>query len=347
MPERVKTARIAEPPVNQVDGHRPTVDLPYLEVPEMVSPPRENNRAKAKPFKSGPAYKTLSPMEEKGQSDAVINKVLDTPVTLTTAEIMSSSKSIREGIKNMLTARRKPTPSRTEEVTLVEETNGSESEGEDDTVHVLYNSINVDDLPFDAFMISDKDRGDLPHKATVIGDPVLQYLGTVPEGEVPRQLVVARDSVALRAIYPLINGVDSEESTLDGGSQIVSMCEKIALNLDITWDPDITITMQSANKQCVNSLGLARNVPFNFGDRVVVHLQVHIIRDPAYKVLLGRPFDVLTASNIQNARDGGQTIIITDPLTSKRTLMNTHAKGGTPRMARKKPRETDSSPDFQ
>ena len=63
--------------------------------------------------------------------------------------------------------------------------------------------------------------------------------------------------------------------------------------LAVSWDPDIKIQVQSANKTVEETLGLAKNVPFIFGD-ITVYLQVHIFTDPAYKVLLGRPFNVLT-----------------------------------------------------
>ncbi len=71
------------------------------------------------------------------------------------------------------------------------------------------------------------------------------------------------------------------------------MAKQVAIALGITWDPDFKIHMQSANNQLDLSEGLARNVLFNFGG-VIAYLQVHILKNPAYKVLLGRPFEVLT-----------------------------------------------------
>ena len=76
-------------------------------------------------------------------------------------------------------------------------------------------------------------------------------------------------------------------------------------------------------------LGLAKNVPFIFGD-ITVYLQVHILMDPAYKVLLGRPFDVLIESVIHNHRDGGQTVIVTDPNTRRRHVLPTDERGRPP-----------------
>ena len=119
------------------------------------------------------------------------------------------------------------------------------------------------------------------------------------------------------------------ESLLDGGSQIVSMDKEIAIDLDVTWDPDIIVHMQSANRALEPTLGLARNVPFIFG-YITVYLQVHIINKPAYKVLLGRLFDVITESVIKNTKDGNQSLTLTDPNLGERCVMHTHERGKPP-----------------
>ena len=94
-------------------------------------------------------------------------------------------------------------------------------------------------------------------------------------------------------------------------------------DLDVNWDPNITIEMESANKSVENTLSLARNVPFVFNS-ITVYLQIHIMEDPAYRVLLGRPFDTLTESVVKNGRDGGQSIMLMDPNTGERCEINTH-----------------------
>jgi len=70
------------------------------------------------------------------------------------------------------------------------------------------------------------------------------------------------------------------------------------------------------------TLGLVMTLPFNLGG-IIIHLQVQVIKDPAYKVLLGRHFDVLTGSMVINSMDGGQTVTITDPNSGKRTMLPT------------------------
>ena len=69
-------------------------------------------------------------------------------------------------------------------------------------------------------------------------------------------------------------------------------------------------------------LGLACNVPFLVGT-ITLYLQVHVLRTPAYDILLGRPFDILTQSIVRNFADENQTITILDPNTSRKATVPT------------------------
>ncbi|KAF7303483.1 hypothetical protein MIND_00577300 [Mycena indigotica] len=84
--------------------------------------------------------------------------------------------------------------------------------------------------------------------------------------------------------------------------------------------------MQSANGAITPSLGVARNVAFTLRD-IVLYLQVHIVRNPAYDVLLGRPFDVLTQSVVHNYSNNDQTITIRDPNTGRTATVPTIPRG--------------------
>ncbi|KDR65128.1 hypothetical protein GALMADRAFT_82243 [Galerina marginata CBS 339.88] len=169
-------------------------------------------------------------------------------------------------------------------------------------------------------------------------DPYLQFAQT-HDGAVPKEVYVARDTYALRSLYPRINNIAQEESIVDSGSQIVSMAESVAVEMGLTWNPNITINMQSANGAVEKSLGLAENVAFSFGG-VTVYLQVHIIRNPAYRVLLGRPFDVLTSSTVQNSEDGDQRIVITDPNSERRAVLPTYRRGESPDVLQRQKAQT-------
>jgi hypothetical protein len=100
------------------------------------------------------------------------------------------------------------------------------------------------------------------------------------------------------------------------------MSETTSHDLGLAYDPTIKLNMQSANGNVDQSLGLARNVAFQISN-LTFYLQVHIVRSPAYDVLLGRPFDTLTESIIRNYANEDQTITISDPNTGRRITIPT------------------------
>jgi hypothetical protein len=134
--------------------------------------------------------------------------------------------------------------------------------------------------------------------------------------EVYRNLLVAKESHVLRAITPKIEGLHEVECILDSRSQIVSISEAVWRTLNHKLNPLWKITMQSANRSCDKSLGLIENLELEIGG-MELFVQAHIIRNPAYDVLLGRPFDILTASHIKNYCDESQTITLTDTNSGK------------------------------
>ena len=139
-------------------------------------------------------------------------------------------------------------------------------------------------------------------------------------------LSVAAESNALRAIQPVVDGQDRVEAILDPGCQIVAMSEEVANALALSYDPTVRLNMVSANGSVDQSLGLARNVPFLVGD-ITLFLQVHVLRAPAYDILLGRPFDVLTQSVVRNYANETQTITIIDPNSGKQAIVPTIPRG--------------------
>ena len=166
-----------------------------------------------------------------------------------------------------------------------------------------------------------------PVDSTVTADPSEAYLQErTSNGNPTEGVIVAAESNALRAILPLVDGQDRVEAILDPGCQIIAMSEEISNALAIAYDPAIRLTMVSANGGQDQSLGLARNVPFLVGD-ITLYLQVHVLRKPAYDILLGRPFDVLTRSVVRNSADENQTVTIIDPNTGHQATVPTIERG--------------------
>jgi hypothetical protein len=113
-----------------------------------------------------------------------------------------------------------------------------------------------------------------------------------------------------------IQGSNPIKSIIDPGSSIIVMSEEVCHMLGLIYDTSVIIDLQSANGGIDHSLGLAWNIPCEIGG-ITLYLQIHIICNPAYDILLGRPFDVVTKSNVKNWRDKSQTITIFNPNSTK------------------------------
>ena len=133
------------------------------------------------------------------------------------------------------------------------------------------------------------------------------------------------ESCAVKAVYALVDSAQKKECILDPGCQIVAMSEAVCFDLGLAYDPSIRLNMQSANGNVNQSLGLSRNVPFQIGN-ITFYLQVHIIHSPAYDILLGRPFDILSESVVRNFANEDQTITIRDPNSGRSVTVPTHAR---------------------
>jgi hypothetical protein len=140
------------------------------------------------------------------------------------------------------------------------------------------------------------------------------YINSLAPGERPTPPNVAQESHALQSITMVVDNREEVEGIIDPGSQIIAMSEAVCHDIGLAYDPSIKLNMQLANGEVDQSLGLARNVPCKINS-ITLYLQIHIIRSPAYNILLGRPFDVLTELTVKNFPNEDQTITIVDPNT--------------------------------
>jgi len=124
----------------------------------------------------------------------------------------------------------------------------------------------------------------------------------------------------------LVNNQTHVESIINPGSQIITMSNAICHNLGLHYNPQIQLNMQSVNGTVDKSLGLARNIPCRIGD-ITLYLQIHIIHNPAYDILMGQPFDVLTESTVCNYANEDQTITICDLNSGEVTTIPTLPRG--------------------
>jgi hypothetical protein len=303
-------------------------EIPYVDVPDVTYSPTAAEKQKADRDKviqyKGVRWQVREVKDDDGDEECSEEQVIHSDVTLK-GQITTRIK-IDPRIK-------KPTEDRLNAVMPF-------ATSEEEVTEFPINSIHIDQLDsqVEVFVVTGQETN-IPKGSIVISDPVLQYLEKLMPGEEPKKVFVGNSTESLRCIFPLVNACARMESLTDSGSQIISMSKKKAVEACLSWDPDVLIYMQSANKGIEKSVGLARNVPFLFGE-ITVYLQVHIIKDPAYDCLLGRPFDTVTESEIKNSKDGGQTITIHDPNTNRRTVVPTYPKGKGPSVIEKQPELT-------
>jgi hypothetical protein len=278
-----------------------------------------------------PGFKNRAPLQLDERAKDLVQDALKNTICITTEDLLNVSEPMRQELKKLLMKKRMEKKSVTfaTEVDFINETSD------------VMETISAERLPGATVEILAEDTNGMAKGSVVVSDPVVQYLNALAPGEKPKPVIVAAESYALRTVYPLINGVGEVESLLDPGSQIVSMSRAVARTLQVTWDPDIVVHMESANKSLEKTLGLAKNVPFVFGS-ITVYLQIHVIENVAYKVLLGRPFDTITESVVKNSKDGSQSLTLTDLNTGERCEMSTYERGRPPTVLQRPVRQ-----DFQ
>ena len=128
----------------------------------------------------------------------------------------------------------------------------------------------------------------------------------------PTEYVVAKESHALSSVLMQIDNCECIECVVNPGSQIITMLEEVCHDFSLAYNPSIKLNMQLANGGMDQSLGLAHNVPCQISP-IMLYFQLHIICSPAYDILLGHPFNVLTESTVKNYSNKDQTITINDP----------------------------------
>jgi hypothetical protein len=260
------------------------------------------------------AYKTLPPVHDPVIATSVFQRSMEAPIMITQRELLSLSPEVRSQVRDSTTTRRIPNKDAITTQNLYMDDNDSDMELDSLTTT----------FPVTAYAVSDAYNRPIPQSAFVVSDPIESYyrsLGTNKDPDLNR-LMVAGDSYSIRSVNALIDSSHRVECILDPGCQIIAMSESICHQLGLPYDPSIVLHMQSANGELDQSLGLSRNVPFQIGT-ITMYLQVHVISSPAYDVLLGRPFDVLTESVVRNFANEDQTITIQDPNTGRRVTVPT------------------------
>ena len=171
-------------------------------------------------------------------------------------------------------------------------------------------------------MVSNCDRSS-PISAPVVAIQDAETVSIYQVDNSNNQVVkVAKDSHALCVIAMKVDQAIEFECVLDGSSEIIAISDLVCNRLGLAYDPAVILEMRSANSESDTSLGLACNVPLSI-DNIMILVQVHVVKSPAYDVLLGWPFNVLTESVIRNYRNEDQMITIKDVNTGKSLTIQT------------------------
>jgi hypothetical protein len=277
----------------------------------------------------GPKYNLKSGFHLPGIEEIVAKKLFSAQVSLTSEELLAMSPNLRRILaRKARNARVAPTKREAVYVSTLLEDGTEVPEGK--PALPIASCIMIEDiqLPDDEVLeVLEYDQGNLPAGAVVQRDPVEAFKADLPDGD-PRKniVIVAGRSSSLRCIKTKINYQDGiTEAILDSGCQIVAIAQQVAVDLNIVWDPAVTISLQDVHGGLEETAGLARNVPFQIGE-MTIYLQLHVQRHAPFDVLIGRPFDVLTESVIKNHANGNQEVTITDPNTGSKCTMGTYVR---------------------
>lgn len=341
VPSKEQVEKAAQPATRPFDSIKPLTVTPIpRDLPKGVLPaPRQSTNPSKPPNQTlkkndGPAYKLQSPNYRPGLVEEVADRILATPISVTTGEMFELSPQLKKLMIRKNRNSRVPIQKASQFLYEVPDPDDVSSRKDrftdlpDATMPLAAQWIEITDMALGEIEVLEEDEGGLAKGSYVHRDVVEMFKQDLPEND-PRQkiTIVARQSNSLRVIYPKVNGSKEEvEGVLDPGSQIISMKKRIAVGCGVSWDPDIVINMMSANGELNSTLGMARNVPVFIGD-MTIYFQIHILEDAPYEMLIGRPFDALARTRIENDINGGQIITMTDPNDGHRCTIGTFARG--------------------
>ena len=135
----------------------------------------------------------------------------------------------------------------------------------------------------------------------------------------------AVSSLPLRVIYPLFGPGVEVECILDSGAQIVIMRRDIWEKLRVPITSSKAMNLEAANSSTTLTMGLVENLPVKMGP-ITVYLQVQVVQDAPFEVLLGRPFfDVTSCTDISQS-GGGHQVTLKDPKTGESYVFPTQPR---------------------
>ena len=243
-------------------------------------------RSELKDGGQGPQYKYQSPAEDAGLVKAVFDRVMNGTVEVSQKELLALAPELRRQVKDLTTTKRVPL--------VGVGANLHELAGEEHEVANFSNVSQDHDL-------EQQSRYEVREDGTV---------------------VVGEDSLPLRCMDVKVADWGPVECILDSGSQIVAMRKEIWEKIGEPIRSDKIMIMEAANKTKSETMGVLENLKISVGP-VELRLQVQVMKDAPYDMLLGRPFYALAQCVTKDYTSGDQYITITDPNTKHEIMIPT------------------------
>ena len=111
----------------------------------------------------------------------------------------------------------------------------------------------------------------------------------------------------------------------DDGSQVISIRAKLWERLGIPIRSDRTMVMESANKSKNETIGLLQDLRLDIGG-YDFYVQVQVVQDTPYDLLLGQPFFTLTQAMHKHFANGDSCLMLTDPNSGAIITVPTHPR---------------------
>ena len=271
---------------------------PPPHTPRLPQGPMKPVEMPTKPPAEEPKYRYQSPIESAVKTSELVDRALESKVTLSTRELLAVSPEVRKQVRE-----------------LVANKKVSAHTMEEGAVDTYLSSCFDNATSSTAFLNMDRYDGQSSSSAA--------------------------SSLPLRVIFPAFATGVEPECILDGGAQIVAMRRDIWERTGAPLTVNKAMTMESANSGMVKTLGLVENHPVRLGS-ITVHLQIQVIDNAPFEVLLGRPFfDVLSCSEVSRA-GGGHEIHVIDPKTGAPYVFPT-----TPRLRHGQQQNQESAVNFR
>ena len=232
-----------------------------------------------------PQFRYHSAAEDSSLVKAVLDRALSGTVEVSQRELLALAPDIRRQMKEMTTSKRVPVSG---------------------AANVMWNHEHGE------VEVGNFNNVSQEHDAEVTGRYTVQEDGTV---------LVAEDSLPLRCVDVVVNG-RTVESILDNGSQIVAMSQELWKSLQIPIRSDKIMMMEAANKTKSATMGLLENLQVTIGP-VELCLQVQVMKDAPYDMLLGRPFYSLAECVTKDFSSGEQYLTMRDPNSGREITVPT------------------------